>query len=123
MKLDGRDVYLVGTAHVSKESVEDVRNTVDVVKPDSICVELCEPRYKAMTQGDDWKKMNIFKIIRQGKAVFLLAQLILSSFYRKLGEKLGIQPGAEMLEGIAQAKKTGANLILADRKIEITLKR
>ncbi|MHC4639921.1 MAG: TraB/GumN family protein [Planctomycetota bacterium] len=79
IRLDGRNVYLVGTAHVSKESVEDVRNTVEAVKPDSICVELCEPRYKAMTQGDDWKKMNIFKVIREGKAVFLLAQLILRS--------------------------------------------
>jgi pheromone shutdown protein TraB len=67
--------------------------------------------------------MDIFKIIRQKKAAFLLAQLVLSSFYRRLGEKLGVQPGAEMLEGIHMAEQTGATLVLADRDIDVTLKR
>ena len=67
--------------------------------------------------------MDIFKMIRQKKAIFLLAQLIMSSFYRRLGEKLGVLPGAEMIEGIDLAEKTGAELVLADRDIEITLKR
>jgi pheromone shutdown-related protein TraB len=67
--------------------------------------------------------MDIFKVLKQKKAVFLLAQLIMTSFYRRLGEKLGIQPGAEMLKGIEMSEKTGAELVLADRNIEITLKR
>jgi pheromone shutdown protein TraB len=74
-----------------------------------------------MTQADNWAKMDIFKIVRQKKATFLLAQLIMTSFYRRLGEKLGIQPGAEMLKGIELAEQTGAELVLADRDIEITL--
>jgi pheromone shutdown-related protein TraB len=113
----------VGTAHISPESVEDVRTTVEQVRPDAICVELCKARHQAMTQADNWRKMDIFKVIRQRKAVFLLAQLIMSSFYRRLGEKLGVQPGAEMLEGIRLAERTGATLVLADRDIDITLKR
>lgn len=123
VKVDDKDVYLVGTAHISKESVEDVHTTIEQVRPDAICVELCKARHQAMTQADNWRKMDIFKIIRQKKAVFLLAQLIMSSFYRRLGEKLGVQPGAEMLEGIHMAEQTGATLVLADRDIEITLKR
>ena len=123
VKVDDKDVYLVGTAHISKESVEDVHATIEQVRPDAICVELCKARHQAMTQADNWRKMDIFKIIRQKKAVFLLAQLIMSSFYRRLGEKLGVQPGAEMLEGIHMAEQTGATLVLADRDIEITLKR
>ena len=123
VKVEDKDVYLVGTAHISKESVEDVRTTVEQVRPDAICVELCKARHQAMTQADNWRKMDIFKIIRQKKAVFLLAQLILSSFYRRLGEKLGVQPGAEMLEGIHLAEQTGATLVLADRDIDVTLKR
>jgi pheromone shutdown-related protein TraB len=123
VKVDEKDVYLVGTAHISKESVEDVHATIEQVRPESICVELCKARHQAMTQADNWRKMDIFKIIRQKKAVFLLAQLILSSFYRRLGEKLGVQPGAEMLEGIHMAEQTGATLVLADRDIEVTLKR
>jgi len=123
VKVDDKDVYLVGTAHLSNESVEDVQTTVDLVKPDAIAVELCQGRYQAMTQADNWGKMDIFKVVRQKKAVFMLAQLIMTSFYRRLGEKLGIQPGAEMLKGIELAKETDAQLVLADRNIEITLKR
>ncbi|MCU0913932.1 MAG: TraB/GumN family protein [Planctomycetes bacterium] len=123
VRVEDRDIYLVGTAHISKESVADVRTTIEQVRPEAICVELCPARHQAMTQADNWRKMDIFKIIRQKKAVFLLAQLIMSSFYRRLGEKLGVQPGAEMLEGVRLASETGAQLVLADRDIEITLKR
>jgi pheromone shutdown-related protein TraB len=121
--LGNKNIYLVGTAHVSKQSVEDVRTTVELLKPDSICVELCQGRYNTMTQKDAWEKMDIFKIIKQKKAVFLLMQLVMTSFYRKLGDQFEVQPGAEMLEGIQQAEETGAQLVLADRNIEITLKR
>lgn len=123
INVDGRQIYVVGTAHVSQESVDDVRTTVEQVNPDTICVELCPARHKAITQQDNWKKMDIFKVIKQKKAVLLLAQLVMSSFYRRLGEQLGVQPGAEMLEGIECAKQRDARLILADRDIEITLKR
>ena len=123
VRLDDKNIYLVGTAHVSKESVEDVKATIEAVNPDTICVELCPARHKAMTQPDSWEKMDIFKIIKEKKSVLLLAQLIMSSFYRRLGEQLGVQPGAEMLEGVRQAEERGAELVLADRDIQITLKR
>lgn len=123
VKVGEKDIYLVGTAHLSRESVEDVRTTVEQVHPSAICIELCQARYQAMTQADNWSKMDIFKVVHQKKSTFLLAQLIMTSFYRRLGEKLDIQPGAEMLEGIDLAEKTGAELVLADRNIEITLKR
>ena len=123
VKVGEKNIYLVGTAHLSRESVEDVKTTVEQVHPNAICIELCQARHQAMTQADNWSKMDIFKVVRQKKSTFLLAQLIMTSFYRRLGEKLDIQPGAEMLEGIDQAEKTGAELVLADRNIEITLKR
>lgn len=114
---------LEGTAHVSKDSVLDVRRTIEQVEPDTVCVELCESRYQALTQRDNWQKMDIFKIVRQGKSLLLLAQLMLTSFYRRLGEKLGVKPGAEMLEAVRLAQERGAELVLADRDIQITLKR
>jgi pheromone shutdown-related protein TraB len=123
IKVDHKDVYLVGTAHISQESVEDVRTTILTIRPDTVCIELCQGRYDALTQKDVWKKMDIFKILRQKKAVLLLAQLILGAFYRKLGEKLGSVPGAEMLEAAKLAGENGSKLVLADRQIEITLKR
>jgi pheromone shutdown-related protein TraB len=123
VNVEGRDIYLVGTAHLSKESVEDVRSAIETMSPDTICIELCKSRHKALTQKDNWEKTDIFKIIKEKKAIFLLAQLIMNSFYRRLGEKLGIQPGAEMLEAIKLADATGTQLVLADRDVEITLKR
>ncbi len=123
MQVDDRDVFLVGTAHISKESVEDVKTTVRAVKPDTVCIELCQGRYDSLTKKDAWKKMNIFKILKEKKAMLLMAQLILSTFYRKLGEKLEVTPGAEMLEGATQAKEVNAELVMADRRIDITLKR
>jgi pheromone shutdown-related protein TraB len=123
VRVGEKNIYLVGTAHLSRESVEDVAVTIERVQPDAVCVELCPGRYQAMTQADNWAKMDIFKVVRQKKAAFLLAQLILTSFYRRLGKKLGLQPGAEMLKGIEMARETGAELVLADREIEITLKR
>ncbi|HSW40592.1 MAG TPA: TraB/GumN family protein [Acidobacteriota bacterium] len=121
--VDDKEIYIVGTAHLSKESVDDVQTTIELIKPDAICVELCPGRYQSMTQADNWAKMDIFKVVRQKKATFLLAQLILTGFYRRLGERLGVKPGAEMLKGIKMAEATGAELVLADRNIDITLKR
>ena len=121
--IKGKTIYLIGTAHVSRKSVEDVKYVVDKVNPDSICVELCESRHKSITQSNAWKKMDIFKIIKEKKTILLFAQLIMSSFYRKLGEKFDVKPGAEMIEGINLAEKLNINLVLADRNIEITLRR
>ncbi len=123
LTLGDKEIYLVGTAHVSAESVQDVKTAVEAVSPDSICIELCAARHKALVQKDNWKKMDIFKVIKEKRALFLLAQLILNSFYTRLGKQLKVQPGAEMIEGMNQAEKTGAKLVLADRDIEITLKR
>jgi len=123
LTLGDKEIYLVGTAHVSAESVQDVKTAVEAVSPDSICIELCAARHKALVQKDNWKKMDIFKVIKEKRALFLLAQLILNSFYTRLGKQLKVQPGAEMIEGMNQAEKTGAKLVLADRDIEITLKK
>ncbi|MDG5816928.1 TraB/GumN family protein [Chitinispirillales bacterium ANBcel5] len=123
IQIDDKEFFIVGTAHISKESVEDVEKAVELVDPDTICVELCEPRYQSIVEKDKWKKMDIFKVVKEKKSLFLLIQLILSSFYDKLGKQLDVPPGAEMLKGIELAKAKNKKLILADRKIEITLKR
>lgn len=119
----GREVYLVGTAHVSSESIDDVRRTVELVDPDAICVELCQARYEAFTRPDAWRKMDVFKVIKEGKATLLLSHLIMSAFYKRIGDRLGVRPGADMLEGIRLAHERGVELVLADRDVQVTLKR
>lgn len=123
INVEGKDVYLLGTAHVSQKSVQDVRTVIETLRPETVAIELCPSRYQALMNQDAWKKMNIFKVIRERKALFLLIQLIMTAFYRKIGEKLGVQPGAEMIEGINQAKEYGAEVVLADREVNITLQR
>ena len=119
----GRTFYIVGTAHISQRSVEDVRNTIDAVEPDTVCVELCQTRYDALVDDSRWKRLDIFQVIRERKFLFLLANLALSSYQRRLGETLGVQPGAELMAGVAKAEEIGAELVLADRDIQATLKR
>ena len=123
VELGGKTIYIVGTAHVSAQSVQDVRNTVAAVRPDTVAIELCEPRYQGLVKKEAWRRTNLFQVIRQGKSMFLLAQLVMQSFYRRLGKQLEVEPGAEMLAGAACAEETGARLELIDRRIDITLKR
>ena len=123
VELEGKTIYIVGTAHVSAQSVQDVRDAVAAVRPDTVAIELCEPRYQGMVKKAAWRNTNVFQVIRQGKATFLLAQMAMQSFYRRLGKQLEVEPGAEMLAGAACAEETGAKLELIDRRIDVTLKR
>ena len=123
LDLGARQVYLVPTAHVSKKSVVDVRKTIEAVRPDVVCVELCEARYKNILDREGWKKTNIVQVIRQGKAMLLLASLVMAAFQKRIGDRLGVKPGSEMIEAIEGARATDASLILADRDIQTTLKR
>lgn len=118
-----KDIFILGTAHVSKESVREVRETIKEIKPDTVCVELCEARYESMFNEDKWKNMDIVKVVKQNKAFYLLMQLILSSFYKKIGDRLGVRPGADMIEAVCAAQEIGAQVVLADRDVNITLKR
>jgi len=118
-----KTIYLIGTAHISSKSVTEVADVIQAVKPDTVCVELCATRHQALTQENQWSKLNIIDVIKQGKALMLLASLALSSFQRKMGSQLGVKPGAELLEGVLQAEAAGARLELVDRDVQITLKR
>ena len=123
LKHDGRDIYIVGTAHISQRSVDEVRQVIQEVRPDTVCVELDQTRYEALTDETRWQKLDIFEVIKQRKVLLLLTSLVLSAYQRKMGEALGVRPGAEMLAGIEEAEAIGAEVVLADRDIQATLKR
>jgi pheromone shutdown-related protein TraB len=123
LKKDGKEILLVGTAHVSKESAREVKELIEQEKPDSVCVELCLARYNSINNPSKWKNMDIITIIKQKKAPLLLANLILSSFQKRLAQQLGINPGQEMIQAISSAKEINAHLVLADRDIQVTFTR
>jgi pheromone shutdown-related protein TraB len=119
----GREIVLVGTAHVSRESVEEVRRIIAEEKPDRVCVELDVGRYASMRQGSGWHDLNIGKVLREGKGFLLLANLVLASFQRRLGTDLGVKPGEEMLAAVTSAEALGIPCSLCDRNIQVTLQR
>jgi pheromone shutdown-related protein TraB len=123
LTFEGKEVTLIGTAHISRESADLVGRVIEEVKPDTVCVELCQSRYDSLTQKKKWENTDLLKVIKEKKAFLLLSNLLLASFQRKIGQKLGIRPGEEILQAVRSAETAGAAVHLADRDIRITLSR
>lgn len=123
ISVNDKEVYLLGTAHVSKQSAEDVITALNEINPDTVCVELCDARLDAISNPDAWKKTDLFSLIKQGKSYVLLAQLVLTSYQKRIAEKLGVRPGEEMRTAVSETKSRGLNLSVVDRNIKVTLRR
>ncbi|MBR2788770.1 MAG: TraB/GumN family protein [Erysipelotrichaceae bacterium] len=125
LKLDYRDkeLYLVKTAHVSKDSIEDVRRCVEEINPDAICIELDEQRYERLSNPDKWRETDIIEVIKKKQVGMLLVNTILASFQKRMAKSLGSNTGGEMMEGIRLSKERNIPLVLADRSIKTTFSR
>ncbi|TES88215.1 MAG: TraB/GumN family protein [Desulfobacteraceae bacterium] len=118
---EDKEIILLGTAHVSKESVRLVTDVIEAEKPDTVCVELCESRYQSIRQKDKWLDKDIIKVIKEKKSFLLLSNLLLASFQKRIAEKFDVTPGEEMIKAIEVGESAGAGIHLADRNIRITL--
>ncbi len=123
LSLADREIHLVGTAHVSRESMEEVSRVIRETMPDRVCVELDAGRYASMTDHEHWEKLDIAKVIKEGKGFLLMANMALSSFQRRLGQGLGVKPGDEMKRAVETAAELGIPYALCDREVQTTLKR
>ena len=123
INLPGKRVYLVGTAHVSRESAEAVRRTIAERRPDVVCVELDPGRLEALRQPDRWRSLDLRAVIRRRQLPTLVANLVLASYQRRLGLGTKTLPGAELLTAVDEAEKAGVRVELVDREIRVTLKR
>jgi pheromone shutdown-related protein TraB len=123
LSMEDKEIILVGTAHVSRESADLVERVIEEEKPDTVAVELCRSRYQAITEENKWQETDLIKVIREKKAFLLLSNLMLASFQKKIGKKLGIKPGEEMLRAVNTAKEMEVDIHLADRDIRTTLSR
>ena len=121
--IDEKQILLIGTAHISQSSVDEVNDVIEQEKPDTVCIELCSSRHQAMMDKDQWKNMDIFKVVREGKSFLLFANLIMTAFQKRLGSQLGVKPGAEMLAAAEASERVNSELLLADRDVKITLQR
>ena len=118
-----RGVTLVGTAHVAASSVAEVESTIRARHPAKVLVELDPRRLEALKDPEAWRKTDVIKIIREGKQHLFLLQLYLASMQAQMGRDTGVQPGAELLRAVQVADEVGAQVVLIDRDISITLKR
>ncbi len=116
-------ITLLGTAHVSRSSAEKVKELIETGDYDAVAVELCPSRYNSIVNPDALAKMDLFQVIREGKASMVAASLALGAFQQKAAEQMGIQPGAEMRQAIDCAKAAKLPVLLVDREVGITLKR
>jgi len=123
LHIDDKEIILVPTAHVSQESVELVKEVIDKEQPDSVCIELDDKRYENIKNPKAWEETDIIKVIKAKRVGFMIANLALSSYQKRLAEKLGTKVGGEMLQGIESAEEIGADLVLADRDIQTTFLR
>lgn len=123
LELNGRTITLVGTAHVSKESIEEVENTIREIKPDCVGIELDEKRADSLQNPDKYSQLDIVKVLKRHEGFLLLTNLILASFQRRMGLNVGVKPGDEMLAAMNVAKEMNIPSVMVDRPIQITLKR
>jgi len=120
---DGRRFVLVGTAHVSQESVQLVREVIEREQPDAVCIELDQRRFEALSQRKRWESLDLREVIKNRQLATLLLNVVLSSYQKRLGGKLGVVPGSELLEAANVAAEREIPVSLCDRDVRITLKR
>ncbi|MDR0451550.1 MAG: TraB/GumN family protein [Treponema sp.] len=121
--LKGREIILIGTAHVSRESISEVDRVIREENPGMVCVELDAERFASISRKENWEKLDIIKIFKEGKGFLLMANLTLASFQRRMGLELGVKPGEEMKTAVETAVELGIPYSLCDREVHLTLRR
>ena len=119
----GKEIILVATAHVLRQSAELIKEVIEREQPDSVCIELDEQRYQNLLNPTAWQNTDIVTIIRQKKVGLLAANLFLASYQKRIAKNMESTAGLEMIQAIESAKQTGATLVLADRSIQVTFLR
>ncbi len=123
LQYQDKEILLIATAHVSKESAELVKKVIETERPDSVCIELDEQRFQNMQNPQAWENTDLIKIIKTKRVGFLAANLLLASYQKQIAKKLDVPVGGEMKQGIESAREVGATLVLADRSIQTTFLR
>lgn len=123
IEIDGKEIILVGTAHISQDSVDTVQRIIAEELPDTVCVELDHQRLQALRDKNRWESLNLIQVIKGGQAPFLLANLALAAFQKRMGLQTGVKPGAELSAAAEAAEQRGMRVELVDREIRTTLLR
>ena len=123
IRIDGKEIILIGTAHISQESVDTVERIIAQERPDTVCIELDGQRLQALRNKHRWESLNLIQVIKTGQAPFLLANLALAAYQKRMGLQTGVKPGAELSAAARTAEELGLRVELVDRDIRTTLLR
>lgn len=120
---DNREFFIVGTAHISQESVELVKEVIEQEQPDCVCLELDSKRYQSLSQKDRWQSLDLKQIIKSKQLSTLFISTLMASYQKRLGGKMGVEPGAELMAAAQTAQDNNIPISLCDRDVRITLRR
>ncbi len=123
LQYNNKSIYLVGTAHISQESVDLVQQVIETEKPDTVCLELDANRFQSMSNKEQWKKLDLKQIIKQKQLSTLFISMLMASYQKKLGGQIGVEPGAELMAAARSAENNQIPISLCDRNVRVTLRR
>ena len=123
LEIGGRRLVIVGTAHISRESADLVGAVIERERPDCVCIELDRARFEALSRPDRFETLDLREVIRRRQLATLLVNLLLVSYQKQLGGRLGVQPGAELMQAARTADELGIPVVLCDRDVRVTLRR
>ena len=120
---DGVRYTILGTAHVSKASADAVEQLIKSGEFDAVAIELDKNRFASLNDPESFAKLDLFQVIRSGRAGIVGAQLALGAFQQRVAEQFDIEAGKEMRVAIAEARSANLPLLLIDRDIGVTMRR
>lgn len=123
LTLNGRTITLIGTAHISQDSISEVTEAIKTQKPDCVAIELDQKRCDSIKNPDSWRQLDIIKVLKRGEGFLLLANLVLASFQKRMGQNVGVRPGDEMVAAMKVAEELNIPTTMVDRPIQTTLRR
>lgn len=123
LTLNGRTITLIGTAHISQDSINEVTEAIKTQKPDCVAIELDQKRCDSIKNPDSWRQLDIVKVLKRGEGFLLLANLVLASFQKRMGQNVGVRPGDEMVAAMKVAEELNIPTTMVDRPIQTTLRR
>lgn len=123
LTLNERTITLIGTAHISQDSINEVTEAIKTQKPDCVAIELDQKRCDSIKNPDSWRQLDIIKVLKRGEGFLLLANLVLASFQKRMGQNVGVRPGDEMVAAMKVAEELNIPTTMVDRPIQTTLRR
>ncbi len=123
IEVNHKKIHLIGTAHVSQRSADEVKEIIDELQPDCICIELDQERYRSIQNPKKWSDTDIIEVIKKKKVGSLLVNIILSSYQKRMATKMNVHAGQEMTQAISSAKQSNIPIVCVDRNIQTTFSR